>query len=347
MEYRRLGRTGIDVSTICLGTMTFGEQNTEAEGHQQMDMALERGVNFWDTAEMYAVPPRAETYGATERIIGTWLRRNPGRRNKIVLASKIAGPDMRLIYVRDGKLDFTRSSIKAALDESLRRLQTDYIDLYQLHWTERITNNFGRLAYVHDTSRGYTPFAEVLEAFAEEIRAGRIRAIGLSNESAWGAMRWLTEAERCDLPRMASIQNSYSLLNRSFEVGLAEIAHREECGLLAYSPLGMGALTGKYLDGSAAPSDRLNRYPHFKRYRGAHADPSTARYVALALEHGLDPAQMALAFVNSRPFVTSTIVGATSLAQLARNIDSAGIGLTEEIVNAIDAIHKEHTYPCP
>jgi aryl-alcohol dehydrogenase-like predicted oxidoreductase len=347
MEYRRLGRTDIHVSLICLGTMTFGEQNSEAEGHQQMDMALDRGVNFWDTAEMYAVPPRAETYGATERIIGSWLRRNPGRRDKVILASKIAGPDQRLTYVRGGKLDFSRASIRAALDESLKRLGTDYIDLYQLHWAERSTNSFGRLAYEHKADETFTPFAEVLAAFADEIKAGRIRAIGLSNESAWGATRWITESERLGLPRMASIQNAYSLLNRSFEVGLAEVAHREECGLLAYSPLGMGALSGKYLDGSAAPADRLNKYPHFKRYRGPHADPSTAKYVALARNHGLDPAQMALAFVNSRPFLTSNIIGATNLGQLARNIDSAEIRLSAEVVNGIEAIHKEHTYPCP
>lgn len=347
MEYRRLGRTDINVSLISLGTMTFGEQNTESDGHQQMDMALERGVNFWDTAEMYAVPPRAETYGATERIIGTWLKKNPGKRDKVVIASKIAGSDERLTYVRGGKLDFGRANIKAAIDESLKRLQTDYIDLYQLHWTERSTNNFGRLAYVHKPEESFTPFAETLQAFADEMKAGRIRAIGLSNESAWGTMRWLTEAERLGLPRMASIQNAYSLVNRSFEVGLAEVAHREDCGLLAYSPLAMGALSGKYLDGSAGPADRLNKYPHFKRYRGPHADPATTKYVALARAHGLDPAQMALAFVNTRPFLTSNIIGATTLAQLESNIASADIKLSEDVVNGIEAIHREHTYPCP
>jgi aryl-alcohol dehydrogenase-like predicted oxidoreductase len=347
MQYRRLGRTDINVSLISLGTMTFGEQNTEAEGHQQMDLALERGVNFWDTAEMYAVPPRQETYGATERIIGSWFKKNPGKRDKVVLATKIAGPDERFPYVRSGKLDFGRANIKAAIDESLKRLQTDYIDLYQLHWPERSTNNFGRLSYDHKADETFTPFAEVLAAFADEIKAGRIRAIGLSNESAWGTMRWMSEAERLNLPRMASIQNAYSLVNRSFEVGLSEVAQREHCGLLAYSPLAMGALSGKYLDGSATPTDRLNKYPHFKRYRGPHADPSTAKYVALAKAHGLDPAQMALAFVNSRPFLTSNIIGATTLKQLESNIASADIQLSEDVVNGIEAIHKEHTYPCP
>ena len=347
MQYRRLGRTDMNVSLICLGTMTFGEQNTEKDGHQQMDLALERGVNFWDTAEMYAVPPRAETYGETERIIGTWFKANPGKRDKVILASKIAGPDERLTYVRGGKLGFDRASIKAAIDASLKRLQTDYIDLYQLHWTERSTNSFGKLSYVHKAEEKFTPFAETLSFFADEIKAGRIRAIGLSNESAWGTMRWMTESERLNLPRMASIQNAYSLVNRSFEVGLAEVAHREDCGLLAYSPLAMGALSGKYLDGSAAQTDRLNKYPHFKRYRGPHADPATGKYVALARAHGLDPAQMALAFINSRPFVTSNIIGATTLQQLEKNIASADITLSEEVVNGIEAINKEHTYPCP
>lgn len=347
MQYRRLGRTDIDVSLVSLGTMTFGEQNAEAEGHQQMDFALERGVNFWDTAEMYAVPPRAETYGATERIIGSWLKKHPGRRDKVIIASKIAGPDQRLTYVRGGKLDFRAGNIKAALDASLQRLNTDYIDLYQLHWPERTTNNFSRLAYEHHPNEAFTPFAEVLGIFADEIRAGRIRAIGLSNESAWGTMRWLTEAERLDLPRMASVQNAYSLVNRSFEVGLAEVAQREDCGLLAYSPLAMGALSGKYLDGSATPRDRLNKYPHFKRYRGAHADPAVGKYVALARQHGLDPAQMALAFVNTRPFVTSNIIGATDMTQLERNIASAELTLQPDVIKGIEAIHREHTYPCP
>lgn len=347
MEYRRLGRTDINVSLISLGTMTFGEQNTEQDGHQQMDFALERGVNFWDTAEMYAVPPRKETYGATESIIGSWLKANPGKRDKIVLASKIAGPDQRLTYVRGGKLGFDRANIKAAIDASLKRLNTDYIDLYQLHWTERSTNNFGRLAYQHIPDETFTPFAEVLASFDEEIKAGRLRAIGLSNESAWGTMRWLTESERCKLPRMASVQNSYSLINRAFETGLAEVAHREDCGLLAYSPLGMGALSGKYLDGSAGPEDRLNKYPHFKRYRGAHADPSTTKYVELARSHGLDPAQMALAFVLSQPFMTSAIIGATTMDQLRNSIAAAQVTLPPDVLTGIESIHRDHTYPCP
>ncbi len=346
MEYRRLGRSDIKVSSICLGTMTWGEQNSEADGHAQMDYALDQGVNFWDTAEMYAVPPRQETYGATERIIGTWLK-SRGKRDKIVLASKIAGPDKRLTYLRDGMLPFDAKNIQAAVDASLKRLQTDYIDLYQLHWSERTTNGAGRLGYQHVANETFTPFAETLEALQTQVKAGKIRLIGLSNETAWGTMRWLTEAERLGLPRMQSIQNAYSLLNRSFEVGLAEVAMREDCGLLAYSPLGMGILSGKYIGGKAPDTARLNRFHQFVRYRGPIAEAAVEKYVAIARRHGLDPAQMALAFVTSRPFVTANIIGATNLAQLRSNIDSAKITLSTEIIDEIDAVNKEHTYPCP
>ncbi|MBK8160599.1 MAG: NADP(H)-dependent aldo-keto reductase [Rhodospirillaceae bacterium] len=346
MEYRRLGRSDIKVSVICLGTMTWGEQNTEAEGHQQMDLALDRGVNFWDTAEMYSVPPRQETYGATETIIGTWLK-SRGKRDKIVLASKIAGPDKRLTYLRDGKLPYDAKNIAAAVDASLKRLQTDYIDLYQLHWTERTTNGAARLGYEHLADETFTPFAETLLALQEQIKAGKIRMIGLSNESAWGTMRWLSESERLGLPRMMSIQNAYSLLNRSFEVGLAEVAIREECGLLAYSPLGMGILSGKYIGGAAPATARLNRFQQFLRYLGPIAATATEKYVAIARRHGLDPAQMALAYVNSRPFLTANIIGATTLPQLEANIASIDIKLSPEVLNEIDAVNKEHTYPCP
>ncbi|MBI2254320.1 MAG: NADP(H)-dependent aldo-keto reductase [Proteobacteria bacterium] len=346
MEYRRLGRSDIKVSVICLGTMTWGEQNTEAEGHQQMDYALDQGVTFWDTAEMYAVPPRAETYGATETIIGTWLK-SRGKRDRIVLASKITGPDKRFPYIRDGNLPFDRKNIAAAVDASLKRLQTDYIDLYQLHWTERTTNGAGRLGYEHKADETFTPFAETLDALNEQIKAGKIRMVGLSNETPWGTMRWLSESERLQLPRMHSIQNAYSLLNRSFEVGLSEIAIRENCGLLAYSPLGMGILSGKYIGGAAPASARLNRFQQFVRYRGPIAAAAVEKYVGIAKRHGLDPAQMALAFVSSRPFVTANIVGATNLAQLQSNIASIDIKLSPEILNEIDAVNKEHTYPCP
>lgn len=346
MEYRRLGRTDIKVSAICLGTMTWGQQNSEADGHQQMDLALDRGVNFWDTAEMYSVPPRAETYGATETIIGSWLKSRGGR-DRIVLASKVAGPDKRLTYIRDGKLPFDAKNIVAAVDASLRRLRTDYIDLYQLHWTERSTNGAARLGYEHHPEEAFTPFAETLLALQDQVKAGKIRMIGLSNETAWGAMRWLGESERLSLPRMVSIQNAYSLLNRSFEVGLAEVALREDCGLLAYSPLGMGILSGKYIGGQAPATARLNAFPQFVRYRGPITESAVQKYVAVARRHGLDPAQMALAYVNSRPFVTSNIIGATTLPQLETNIASIDIKLSPDVINEIDAVNKEHTYPCP
>jgi aryl-alcohol dehydrogenase-like predicted oxidoreductase len=346
MEYRRLGRSDINVSAICLGTMTWGQQNTEADGHQQMDYALDHGVNFWDTAEMYAVPPRKETYGATETIIGTWLKAR-GKRDRIVLASKIAGPDKRLTYIRDGKLPFDAKNIAAAVDGSLKRLQTDYIDLYQLHWSERSTNGAARLGYEHHADETFTPFAETLLALQDQVKAGKIRMIGLSNESAWGAMRWLGEAERLGLPRVVSIQNAYSLLNRSFEVGLAEVAQREDCGLLAYSPLGMGILSGKYIGNAAPATARLNQFQQFVRYRGPFAEAAVQKYVAIARRNDLDPAQMALAYVTSRPFVTSNIIGATTLAQLKDNIASSDIKLSSEVVNEIDAVNKEHTYPCP
>jgi aryl-alcohol dehydrogenase-like predicted oxidoreductase len=347
MKYRRLGRTDLKVSVICLGTMTWGEQNTEGDGHRQMDYALDRGVNFWDTAEMYAVPPKAETYGRTEEIIGTWFK-SRGKRDKVILATKVAGPDERLTYVRDGTPRLDRKNIAAAVDASLKRLQTDYIDLYQLHWPERETNNFGRLAYGADPEDNPgTPLEETLDALDAVVKAGKVRHVGCSNESAWGVMRMMSLSDAGRSPRMMSVQNAYSLLNRSFEVGLAEVAVRENCGLLAYSPLAMGALSGKYLDGSAGPKARLNLYPHFKRYRGPHKDKATSAYVELARAHGLDPAQMALAFVNSRPFVTANIIGATTEAQLASDIASIDLTLDKEVLDGIDAIHQVYTYPCP
>jgi aryl-alcohol dehydrogenase-like predicted oxidoreductase len=346
MEYRRLGRTDLQVSAIGLGTMTWGEQNTESEAHRQMDLALDHGVTFWDAAEMYPVPPRAETYGRTEEIIGRWLKRH-GRRDRLVLASKVAGPDERLTYIRDGKPRLDRRHILAALEASLQRLQTDHIDLYQLHWPDRDTNIFGQLGYDEDGEAESVPLAETLDVLADLVRSGKIRAVGLSNETAWGAMRFLALAENGRGPRMVSIQNPYSLLNRSFEVGLAEVAMREQCGLLAYSPLAMGVLSGKYLDGANPPGSRLATFPQFQRYRGPQAEGAAAAYVALAREHGLDPAQMALAYVTSRPFVTSTIIGATNLEQLATDIASIDVTLSEEVLDGIEAIHRVYTYPCP
>ena len=346
MEYRRLGRTELRVSAICLGTMTWGEQNSEAEAHAQMDFALDRGVNFWDAAEMYPVPPRAETYGRTESYIGSWLA-DRGGRDRIVLATKVAGPDPRLTYVRDGRLGLDRRNIEAALDASLARLRTDYVDLYQLHWPDRRTNVFGRLGYDGPADDGGTPVEETLAVLDDLVRAGKVRHVGLSNETAWGTMRHLALAESGRGPRPVSVQNPYSLLNRSFEVGLAEVAAREQCGLLAYSPLGMGVLSGKYLDGAAPAGARLTRFAQFRRYRGPQADAATAAYVALARERGLDPARLALAFVNGRTFVTSTIIGATDLDQLAADIASIELRLDRDLLDAIDAIHARYTYPCP
>jgi aryl-alcohol dehydrogenase-like predicted oxidoreductase len=336
MHFRYLGNSGFKISEITYGNwLTHGSQLENDQAHACVRASLDAGITTFDTADVYA-NTMAET------VLGEALKGE--RRESLEIFTKVFGPTGPKGH---NDVGLSRKHILESVDGSLSRLQTDYIDLYQLHWTERTTNNFGRLSYVHKAEQSFTPFAETLAIFADEIKAGRIRAIGLSNESAWGTMRWMSEAERLGLPRMASIQNAYSLVNRSFEVGLAEVAHREDCGLLAYSPLAMGALSGKYLDGSAGPADRLNKYPHFKRYRGPHADPATAKYVALARAHGLDPAQMALAFVNSRPFVTSNIIGATTTKQLESNIASADLVLSEEVVNGIEAINKEHTYPCP
>ena len=346
MEYRRLGRTDLRVSAICLGTMTWGQQNTEAEGHAQMDHALGQGINFWDAAEMYPVPPMEATYGRTETIIGSWFSSRGGR-DKVILATKVAGPDPRFAFLRGGNLRHDRANLRAALEGSLNRLQTDYVDLYQLHWPERRVNSFGRLAYDGDPAKDGTPLAETLAALGELVREGKIRHIGLSNDTPWGVMRLLQLADAGVGPRIVSIQNPYNLLNRSFELALAEVALHEECGLLAYSPLAMGLLTGKYQDGTAGPNARLNRFSQFVRYAGDHAATATAAYVALAREHGLDPGQMALAFVNQRNFLTSNIVGATSLEQLAQNIASLAITLDPAVIAAIDAIHRRYTYPCP
>ena len=347
MEYRRLGRTDIDVSVICLGTMTFGEQNSEAEAHAQLDYALDRGINFIDTAELYAIPPTAETYGRTEQFIGSWLK-SSGRRDDIVLATKIAGPGEGWVdHIRGGKSRFDRTNIQQALEGSLRRLHTDYVDLYQLHWPERPTNFFGKLGYTHDAEGPAPHIEQTLEALGEMVEAGKIRHIGLSNETPWGVMKFIETAERMGLPRVVSVQNPYSLLNRTFEVGLAEVAHREEAGLLAYSPLGFGVLSGKYLDDAQPAGGRLTRWPHYDRYSNDQALAATRAYVELARENGLDPAQMALAFVNSRPFLTSNIIGATTMEQLKANIDSAELRLPETVLEGIEAIHTRHPNPSP
>lgn len=347
MKYSKLGNTDIEVSRICLGTMTYGEQNTEQEGHQQLDYAVDHGVNFIDTAELYAIPPCAETYGATEKVIGSWLQKRR-RRDDIVLASKIAGPGPDWVsHIRGGHTRFNAANITQALDDSLKRLQTDYIDLYQLHWPERQTNYFGKLGYqARDDEASLTPFFETLEVLEQQIRAGKIRYIGLSNETPWGIMQFLWTARVLKLPSIVTVQNPYSLLNRTYEVGCAEISHREGVGLLAYSPLGFGVLTGKYLDAQPEGA-RLTRWPHYGRYSNEQAVAATRAYVQLARKHQLDPAQMALAFVNSRPFLTANIIGATDMTQLEKNIASMDIELDTDLLNDIEEIHRRHPNPSP
>ncbi len=348
MEYRRLGRSGIQVSALCLGTMTFGEQNTETEGHRQLDYALDRGINFIDTAELYPVPPRAETQGATETIIGNWLKRR-GNRDRVIVATKVVGPGRDWLgHFRGGGNRLDRANIEAAVEGSLRRLQTDYIDYYQLHWPDRRTNCFGQLGYDWpEPEPEEVPLEETLEVLADLVRAGKVREVGVSNETPWGVMRLLCLAEGCGLPRIQAIQNPYSLLNRSFEVGLAEISHREEVGLLAYSPLGFGVLSGKYLEGRRPPGARLTRFPDYTRYSNPRAEAATRAYVELAREAGLDPAQMALAWVTRRPFTTSTIIGATTMEQLRSNLASPEITLSPDLLQAIEEIHERYTYPAP
>ncbi|MDJ0943864.1 MAG: NADP(H)-dependent aldo-keto reductase [Kiloniellales bacterium] len=346
MEYRQLGRSDVKVSALCLGTMTWGTQNSEAEGHEQMDYAFERGINFLDAAEMYPVPPGPETYGRTEEIIGSWMKAR-GNRDRVVVATKVAGPDGRLTYIRDGQPRLDRANIEAAVEASLKRLQTDYIDLYQLHWPERPANRFGRLGYAPAEAEDGTALEETLAALDAVVRSGRVRLVGVSNETAWGLQRFLQLAESGRGPRMVSIQNPYSFLNRSFEVGLAETAVREDCGLLAYAPLGAGTLTGKYLGDAKPAGARLTLHPQNRRYQGPRAEAAIAAYRDLAARHGLDPAQMALAYVTSRPFTTATIIGATKMAQLETNIASAALTLAPEVLDGIEEIHKDHTYPCP
>jgi len=346
MEYRKLGNTDIDVSVICLGTMTWGEQNNQAQAFEQMDYALAQGVSFFDTAELYAIPPKAETYGCTEEIIGEWLKER-GSREQIILASKIAGPGDWVPHIRNGRTCFNRQDIVSALDASLKRLQTDYLDLYQLHWPQRNANFFGRLGFEPEEEAHFTPLLETLQVLDEQVQAGKIRHIGLSNETPWGVMQFLQLAEQHSLPRVMSVQNPYGLLNRSYEVGLAEISWREKAGLLAYSPLGMGMLSGKYLDGAKPAGSRLTLFPDYTRYCSSEAGRATEKYVALAREHGMDPAQMALAYVNSRSFLTSTIIGATTMEQLRSNIESIQLKLSDEVLEGIEAIHTEHPNPSP
>ncbi|PCM43704.1 NADP(H)-dependent aldo-keto reductase [Marinobacter sp. ANT_B65] len=345
MQTRKLGNTDIDVSLICLGTMTWGEQNTEQDAFEQLDYATSEGVNFIDAAEMYPVPPRPETQGLTETCLGNWLAKR-NRRDDLVIASKVAGPGNGLSYLRNGPR-LTREHIIEACDASLKRLQTDYIDLYQVHWPDRNTNFFGKLGYEHDPQEKFTPIEETLAALGELVDAGKVRHIGVSNETPWGVMEYLRLAGEKGLPRIVSIQNPYNLLNRSFEVGTAEIAHREQTGLLAYSPLAFGMLSGKYMGGKWPEKARLTLYERFSRYTNERSADATRAYVELARQNNLSPVQMALAYVNSRGFVTSNIIGATTMEQLQENIGSHSVDLSPDTLEAIEAIHQEFTYPCP
>ncbi|WP_139851400.1 NADP(H)-dependent aldo-keto reductase [Acinetobacter pullicarnis] len=349
MKYRKLGTTEIDVSLIALGTMTWGEQNTEQQAHAQLDYATAQGINFIDAAELYPVPPKPETYGLTESYIGTWLAKSK-QRDQLILASKVAGPSSAnggTDHIRAGQSRHNKANIAQALHDSLKRLQTDYIDLYQLHWPDRSSNFFGKLGYNHIEDEVSTPILETLMVLDDLVKAGKIRHIGLSNETPWGMSQFLRLAEKYDLARIVSIQNPYNLLNRSFEVGNAEIAIQEQVGLLAYSPLAFGHLTGKYLNGALPEGARITKWARFGRYKSANAEKATQLYVDLAKAHGLDPAQLALAYVNQQRFVTSNIIGATNLDQLKTNIDSITLKLSDELLAEIEKIHQQYPNPSP
>ncbi|MEZ7499306.1 aldo/keto reductase [Flavobacterium sp. Arc3] len=345
MKYTTLPNTEIKVSKICLGTMTFGEQNTEAEGHEQMNYALEQGVNFFDTAEMYSVPAREETYGSTERILGTWFKKT-GKREEVVLASKIGGPNPNFSYMRD-KNDFSPASIKYALDHSLQRLQTDYIDLYQLHWPERKTNFFGQRGFKVQEDGWEDNIHAVLDTLGDFIKEGKIRHIGLSNETPWGIMRFLEESKHHNLPRIKTVQNPYSLLNRLYENGSAEVGYRENVGLLAYSPMAFGVLSGKFLTGEKHPKARINLFPQYSRYNSEQCTEATKLYQEIARKNGLSLTELSLAFIAQQPFVTSTIIGATTMEQLKENIDTIQVSLSDEILKAIDEVQAIFPDPAP
>ena len=345
MQYRQLGRTDIQVSAICLGTMTWGEQNTESDAHAQLDYALDQGINFIDTAELYSIPPRAETQGLTEKYIGTWLKNRPDR-DKIILASKVAGERWPK-HIRGGP-KLNRQQIREAIENSLRRLQTDYLDLYQVHWPARETNFFGQLGYSHNPNDQATAIETTLEVLNDLVAEGKVRHIGLSNETPWGVAEYLRLAEQRGWPQVASIQNPYNLLNRTFEIGLAEIACREQVGLLAYSPMAFGALSGKYLRGAKPQGCRLTLWAsQYGRYTKPNGIAATEKYVELAKQRNLSPAQVALAYVTTRDFVTTNIIGATSMAQLKENIASIELTLSKDLLEEIEAIHLDRPNPCP
>ena len=344
MNYKKLGNTELNVSTICLGTMTWGEQNTQNEAFEQMDYSLDNGVNFWDTAELYAVPPKAETYGYTETIIGNWFEKTKKRKD-VILASKVGGPSRK--YMRNGENSFTGKNLENALHGSLKRLKTDYIDLYQLHWPERNVNNFGRLGYDHKEN-DWNKFEDVLENLKKFIEEGKIRYVGLSNETPWGVMNYLQLAKDKDLPRMMSIQNPYSLLNRSYEVGLAEVSIRENIGCLSYSPLASGYLTGKYRNKQFPKGSRMERdFDFWTRYRKPNTEVAVELYYNISKKHNLDMSQMSIKFCEIQDFMTSVIIGATTMEQLKTNIESVNVSLSDDVIKEINYVQKIYPNPCP
>ncbi|MFD2099921.1 aldo/keto reductase [Flagellimonas iocasae] len=346
MKYTRIPHTDIRISKICLGTMTWGRQNTQDEGFEQMDYALDQGINFFDTAELYPIPAKKELYAVTEEIIGNWFAKT-GNRDRVVLATKMAGPGGPASFIRDE--GFNKKEIVESVEKSLKRLQTDYLDLYQLHWPERNTNYFGQRGYnAHAVDSWDDNIHQILETFRDLVAEGKIRHLGLSNETPWGVMRFLEESKvHRTLPRVKTIQNPYNLLNRLYEVGLSEISMREQTGLLAYSPLGFGVLSGKYLDEIPPRKGRITLFPNYSRYSSETAVEATKKYSELAQKHGLSMAQMALAFVNTRPFVTSNIIGATTMEQLKENIGSIEVNLSDEVLKGIEEIHNAIPNPAP
>ena len=347
MKYNKLGNTNLEVSEICLGTMTFGEQNSEADAHEQLNYSLDHGVNFVDTAEMYAVPGRKETQGLTEKYIGTWIK-SSGKREEIVLATKVTGPTASFDYISDFKLGFSKDRMDEALHNSLERLQTDYIDLYQLHWPERNNNIFSQRGWKHDSKEEWQyNIDQVVERLNGYIKAGKIRHYGLSNETPWGVMKYLQESDSQNLRRPVSIQNPYGLLNRTYEVGMAEISYREQIGLLAYSPMAFGLLSGKYHRKQDKPSDRLNKFKQMARYKSDQCYEATSQYLSIAESHDISLAAMSLAYMRSKPWITSTIIGATNLDQLKENIDSASIALDPSWLKAVEQVQNQIPNPAP
>ena len=346
MNYKKLGSTDVDVSTICLGTMTWGEQNSKADGFEQMDYAIDNGVNFWDTAEIYAIPMREETYGETENIIGEWFKKTK-KRDKVILATKVSGPTSKE-YIRGGGCSYDKKSMSEALEKSLKRMQTDYIDLYQLHWPERNTNFFGKQGYEHDSNeKNWIAFEEILENLKKFVDAGKIRYVGLSNETAWGLAKCLELSKLKNLPKMMAVQNPYNLLNRTYEVGLAEISVREKSGLLAYSPLAFGYLTGKYRNNNMPKGSRIDLFKDFTRYNNENSIKAIEEYYKISQKFNLDFAQMSIKFCEIQPFVTSVIIGATTMQQLKTNVESVNVKLNNEIINEINEVQKIYPNPCP